>query len=298
VRRAALALLSVVLLAAAGCGDDDGGASSESARQLVERGFATDVDSGLVTLEAGLELEGGPVEGPFRLELEGPFRAAASPTQVPDLAMEFHAEGMGREYEGRATLTRENGWVEFQGETYEIGEELWAGWREAFESQAQREPQTFAELGIDPLEWLTDLEEAGEEEMSGTTTTKVTGRLDAERMLRDFNQVPGTDPFPASVLGQIDDVLGDVGFETWIGDDDIWRRISVETDFRVPEAQRDAADGLEGGTITFDLQLDDPNEPVEIETPADARPIDELLRDLGIPPELFYGPGFATPTPG
>jgi hypothetical protein len=297
VRRAALALLAIVLLAATGCGDDDG-ASSESASQLVERGFATDVDSGLLTLEAELELEGGAVEGPFRLELEGPFRAAPSPTQVPDLAMEFHAEGVGREYEGRATLTRENGWVEFQGETYEVGEELWAGWREAFESQAQGQPQTFGELGIDPLEWLTDLEEAGEEEMSGTTTTKVTGRLDAERMLRDFNRVPGGDPIPESVLGQIDDVVGDVEFETWIGDDDIWRRISVETDFRVPEAQRDAADGLEGGTITFDMQLDDPNEPVEIETPAEARPIDELLRRLGIPPELFLGPGFATPTPG
>jgi hypothetical protein len=37
---------------------------------------------------------------------------------------------------------------------------------------------------------------------------------------------------------------------------------------------------------------------VEIEGPAEARPIEELLRQLGIPPELLLGPGFAQPSPG
>jgi hypothetical protein len=46
------------------------------------------------------------------------------------------------------------------------------------------------------------------------------------------------------------------------------------------------------------MTLDDPNEPVEIEGPAEARPIDELLRSLGVPPELLLGPGFAQPAPG
>ena len=171
-RRATLALLAVVLLAAGGCGDDDG-ANSESAAQLLERGFATDVDTGVLSLEAELELDGGPVEGPFRFELEGPFRAADSPTQLPDMDMAFRAGG---EYKGRAIVTRENAWVEFQGETYEAGEELWARAREALEEESRGEPETFADAGVDPLDWVTDLEESGEEDVRGALTTKVTGR--------------------------------------------------------------------------------------------------------------------------
>jgi hypothetical protein len=46
------------------------------------------------------------------------------------------------------------------------------------------------------------------------------------------------------------------------------------------------------------MELDDPNEPVEIDGLGDGRPVDELLRRLGIPPEALLGPGFAQPTPG
>ena len=296
-RRATLALLAVALLAAGGCGDDDG-ASSESAAQLLERGFATDVDTGVLSLEAELELDGGPVEGPFRFELQGPFRAADSPTQLPDMDMAFRAGGAGQEYEGRAIVTRVNAWVEFQGETYEAGEELWARAREALEEESRGEPETFADAGVDPLDWVTDLEESGEEDVGGTRTTKVTGRLDAERMVRDFGRLPGAAPVPGNVLGQVDDVVDDVEFEAWIGHDDIWRRVRGETEFQIPEEEREPAGGVEGGTISIEVELDDPGEPVEIEEPADARPLDELLRSLGIPPEMLLGPGFATPTPG
>jgi hypothetical protein len=291
VRRAALALLTVALVAA-GCGDD--GANSESATRLLERGFATDVDTGVVSLDAEVELEGGLLEGHYQLELEGPFRVAERATDLPDMDLAFRVEGRGRDYEGRAIATRENAWIEFQGETYEVGEELWARALESLEAEGRDEPETFAEAGVDPLDWVTDLAESGQEDLGGVSTTKVTGRLDAERMLRDFNRIPGADPIPESALDQVDDVLGDVEFEAWIGEDDIWRRISAETDFRPPESPG----GPESGSVSFEMELDNPNQPVEIEAPADARPIDELLRSLGIPPEMFLGPGFAAPTPG
>jgi hypothetical protein len=297
VRRKALALLAVALLTAGGCGDDDS-ANSESATRLLERGFASDVDTGVLYLEAELEVEGGPVEGPFRLELDGPFRAAESPTQLPDLDMAFRAAGAGTEYEGRVILTRENAWVEFQGEAYEAGEELWARARDALEEEGRGEPETFADAGVDPLDWVTDLEESGEEDVRGALTTKVTGRLDAERMLRDFGRLPGVQSVPESVLDQVDDVVDDVEFEAWIGEDDIWRRVRGETEFQIPDSERESAGRVEGGTISLQAELEDPGEPVEIHGPAEARPLDELLRRLGIPPEMLLGPGFATPTPG
>jgi hypothetical protein len=289
-------LALIALLALAGCGGDDD-AGTESARALLERGFATDVDSGVITLDARVDLEGGPVEGPLRLELEGPFRSGGGPTKMPDLDLTFLAAGAGQEFEGGVIATRENGWVEYDGQAYEFGEELWSGWVETLENPPAGEPETFAEAGVDPLDWVTDVEEAGQEDVGGAPTTKVTGRLDAERMLRDFNRLPG-EALSEDEVETANEVLGEVEFEAWIGEDDIWRRVSVETDFDVPEAERDAFDGLRGGSLSLDIGLDDPNEPVEIEAPAEARPIDELLRRLGVAPELLLGPGFAQPAPG
>ena len=295
-RRAALALLAAAALAGAGCGGEQG--NDESATRLLERGFATDVDTGVLKLDAEVELDGGPFDGPFRLELEGPFRAAGSPTEMPDLDMAFRASGAGEEYEGRAIVTRENAWVEFEGETYEVGAGLWARLLEALEQPQPGLPDTLEEAGIEPLDWVEGLEENGEGHLSGVPATKVTGTIDIEAMLRDFNRLAGRQGIPEDVLDRVNDVVDDVEFETWIDENDVWRRISGETEFHVPEEERDSAGGLEGGSISLDMTLDEPNEPVEIEGPAEARPIDELLRRLGIPPELLLGPGFATPTPG
>jgi hypothetical protein len=297
VRRAA-PLLAAIALAAAGCG---GGGDEEEATSLLKRGFATDVDTGVLTVEAEVDLKGaGSIDGPLRLELEGPFRGAQSPTQIPDLDMEFRASGSGQSYEGRVIITRENAWVEFGGATYEVGEDLWTGVIEALEQRGPDAPKTFGEAGVDPLDWVEDAETEGEEDVGGSPATKVSARLDIERMLRDFNKlIPDPEQrIPEATLRDADDIVDDVEFETWVGEDEIWRRVRAETEFEIPEEERDSAGGLEGGRAALDIELDEPNEPVEIEGPAEARSIDELLRRLGIPPELLLGPGFSAPQPG
>jgi len=297
VRRAAPALLAALALAAAGCGGGGGGGNDAEATDLLERGFATDVDTGVLTLDAELELKGGDqLDGPLRLELDGPFRAAGSPTEMPDADMEFRASGAGQDFEGRVIVTRENAWIEFRGATYEVGEELWARALEALEEQDQGGPRSFREAGVDPLDWLDGVETERDEDVAGVPTTKVSGSLDVEQMLRDFNRL-SRDP-DQQIPDNVDDFVDDVDFEAWIAEDGVWRRISAETEFDVPEEERDAVGGLEGGRVSLDVELDEPNEPVQIEGPAEARPIDELLRRLGIPPELLLGPGFAVPTPG
>ena len=296
-RRAAAVLLAAAALVCAGCG----GGNEEEAADLLERGFATDVEAGVMAHDAEVELDGiEQLDGPLRLRLDGPFRAAGSPTEMPDLDMTFRATGAGQEFTGRVTVTRENAWVEFRGATYEVGGELWARALAALEEPQPGAPETFEEAGVDPLDWVDGAETDGDEEVAGAPTTKVTGELDVESMLGDFNELI-TDPesrIPEGAIGEIEDVVDDVEFGAWIGEDDIWRRISAETDFEVPEDEREAAGGLEGGRVELDVQLAEPNEPVDIEGPAGARPIDELLRQLGIPPELLLGPGFATPQPG
>jgi hypothetical protein len=294
VRLAALALVAAAVLATVGCGgeDNDGGATG-----LLDRGFATDVDTGGLSFEAELELEGGELDGPFRLELEGLFRSAETLNEWPDMEMEWLASGAGEQYEGRVVTTRANAWIEFEGVTYEVGGPLWRGLLSGLAEYNRTEPDTFEELEIDPLDWITGARSAGKENLGGDATTKVTGSLDADRMVRDLNELPG-DRFTDSELQKVEEVVGDTDFQAWIGEDDIWRRLWIESELRVPEADRDSVGGITGGKLSLDFGLDDPNEPVEIEPPGDGRPIDELLSRLGLPPEDLLGPGFAQPAPG
>ena len=289
-RRAAL----IATLALAGCG---GGGSSEEARDLIDRGFATDVRSGEFSAKAELRLSGlGALAGPLRLSMEGPFEGGSS-TTLPAMDLAVRASGMGQGFAGRLVLTRENAWVEYGGTTYEAGEALWEELRRTIETQPG-EPMTLAELGLHPHRWLDDLETEGDEEVGGDNATKVGGTVDLGVLLRELSRLSPGGPLPPGTLRQVEDAFEEVRFEAWIGDDDIWRRVSVETKFEVPEELRDSAEGIAGGRLSLELGLDDPNEPVEIEGLGDGRPVDELLRRLGIPPEALLGPGFAQPTPG
>jgi hypothetical protein len=295
VTRAALAALAA--LALAGCGE---GGSDEEARGLLERGFSKDVRSGYASVDAQLELEGiEGFEGPLRLRLDGSFEVVrGDPTELPNLDMDFRASGAGRWLSGRLLLTRANAWVEYGGAAYEVGEELWAPVRQALREQAQGGPGTFAAAGVDPLDWVRDAEVTGEGRVSGINATEVSGTLDVEAMLRDSNELSGGARLPDETLRDVEDAIEDVDFEAWIGADDIWRRVAAEAAFEVPEKERDSIGGLERGSLSLEVELDRPNEYVEFPAPADARPIDELLRRLGIPPQMLLGPGFAQPTPG
>jgi hypothetical protein len=289
-------MLLALGLIAAGCGGDEDSAG-EDADALLKRGFSTDVDSGRMSLNLELSVEGVKgADGPFRLELSGPFRSRG-PTKMPDVDMDFTASGQGVNFAGRVVLLPENAWVEFGGDTYEVGQELWGRTEDSLNREGG--PETFGDAGVNPLKWVKDAETGDTEEISGTETTEVTGELDVAGMLRDFNRLsPNSSALPRGTLDQIDDAVGPVEFKAWIGDDDIWRKLSSEATFTVPDDQRQDAGGLEGGKISLDMTLGAPNEPVSIESPGEGRPISDLLRALGVPPEALLGPGLAVPEPG
>ena len=294
--RGLLVLTLALALAAAGCGGDEG-AGAEGADELLKRGFSTDVDSGDIDVEMELKLEGQEgSDGTFRLELSGPFRSRG-PTKMPDADLDFSASGQGINLEGGLVLLPENAWIEFGGETYEVGEELWSRAKESLSTGGGQE--TFADAGVKPLDWMKGAETGEGEEIAGTETTKVTGELDIPAMLADFNRMsPDSTAMPPGTLDQAEKAIGPVQFEAWIGEDDIWRRVSAQTSFTVPEGQRQGAGGIEGGQVSLDMTLQAPNEEVSIDSPGAGRPISELLRALGVPPEALLGPGFEVPEPG
>jgi hypothetical protein len=244
-----------------------------------------------------LRAEGVPFSVPLRFEVEGPFRGGETIDDWPELSVTYRARGAGDRIEGRAAMTTMNVWLEYGGETYEVGEPLWNEIQRLDDQFRADQPGTFEELDVEPLDWVTGARIAGKERVGDTPTTKVTGTLDADRMIEDLDKLPGERLTGAEMIQTLS-VVDDTSFEAWIAADGIWRRLLVEAKLRVPKPDREALNGLSGGKLSLDFVLSKPNQPVDIEGLGEGRPMDELLREWGVPPQEFLGPGFDEFEPG
>jgi hypothetical protein len=103
-------------------------------------------------MEMELEVNGvAGGDGPFRLELSGPFRSRG-PMEMPDVDVELTASGQGASFEGRVVLLPRNAWIQYGGETYEVGHELWSRAQESLNREGG--PETFGQANVDPLDWI------------------------------------------------------------------------------------------------------------------------------------------------
>jgi hypothetical protein len=294
-----LASLSLALLAA-GCGSEgSAGGGDGDARALLKRALAKQVDSGDLKLELDAELEGSErFDGPFSASLSGPFASAAG-DELPQLDWDIAYEGQGQSGSGGLVVTEDNAFVEFGGQNYEVGAELYGRFERAYEEQQSEGPQSLEALGIEAEQWLEDPTVEDGEAIGGDPTQLVTGTVDIGRVVEDIGDLTRSPAFRQQLESQgqsppeepseeeldelergLEEAVEDISFEASIDEQDILRRLALEVVFTVPE---DAdADGIEGGTIAFDYTLESVGGSPEIEAPSDAAPISQLLRRLGL----------------
>jgi hypothetical protein len=125
-------------------------------------------------------------------------------------------------------------------------------------------------------------------------TKHLSGQLDVKRMVADLNRfvaragkslgagsaVPK--PLPQSTLDQIAQVVRNPTFDVYVGaEDDRIRRLSANVQVTVPEADRQQARGIEGGSMELTIEFRDVGKPQRIEAPAQSRPLSELTKQLG-----------------
>jgi len=155
---------------------------------------------------------------------------------------------------------------------------------------------SLSELGFDPRGWLADAQDEGEADVAGVETRHVSGTLDVESVLRDFNRfvrrsgqaVGGATgqaapaQLSAAQIRTITNAVENPTFDVYVGKDDgLIRRVSGRIEFEVPESSRAELGGIEAGAVEFSLELADVNGDQEIEAPARARPLSVLTRSLG-----------------
>jgi hypothetical protein len=303
-RLAALLAAAALATVPAACGGDGGGSGGgASAEQLLERASKQTAKSADVKFELEASLNGGTdLEGPVKLTFSGPYRSNG-PKTLPDLDWKLHAEGDGQRFDARVVTTRDNAWVEYEGQTYEVGEQLISSLGAQLQRQ-QAEPQELRSLGAGG--WIDD-PEVEDAEVGGVPTRRVSGDVDVRRVLESVDEVlqksaTAGQPVPRlteQTIDEVDDAVETAHVATDVGrDDGILRRTTMEVAFEVPEARRESADGLEGGDVRLLFEQSDVNGDQRVEPPSGARPISELLRGFGIPPEALLGPGFTPQSPG
>lgn len=316
---ALLGLLAACTGAVAACGGGDDGGSSGDANALLKQTFGENQSVKSGNLDVGLELDAKGLQGisgPVGLKLKGPFETRGE-GKLPKLALDLAIEGAGASFQAGVVTTGEKGWLKLQGTTFVVDDATFRQFREGYEKSAadsggKDSGMSFSALGIDPLRWLKDAEVAGSEEIGGAETDRITARVDVATFLEDVNtllskagQLGGqaTEQVPQSLTEQqrkdIESSIKSAAVEIWTGKDDrALRRLRLVIDIDVPEDVRPRAGGLSTGTLTFNLTINDLNEPQEIAEPENARPLSELQQVLGLGGATGSGSGSGSSSGG
>ncbi|MDQ3608649.1 MAG: hypothetical protein M3459_07095 [Actinomycetota bacterium] len=297
-----LILLFLVLAAPAtlaACGEE------EDVQAILEETFAgkdKEIDSGRLAVGLRITPTGGtPATGPIAARLEGPFAASEDEDGLPAFDLDLSLNAGPQTFSAGVVSTGEAGFVRFQGGTFKLPEPIFAQFRQGYlqsrkESERSGErPQSFASLGVDPRGWLRDPQIVGEEEVGGADTTHIRAGIDVARLLVDINRLlsqagelgvtePGQAPRQLTDEQRrlITDAVRSAQMDLWTGEDDrILRRLRVEVDYAIPEEAREEAQGLTSGQLALEITIAELGEEQEIEAPEDARPLEELLGQLG-----------------
>jgi hypothetical protein len=282
----AVASVAALALSACGGGDDDSG----DAKALLKEAFSNPIKSANVSLDLSAKIDGVPqLSQPISFKMTGPYESQGD-KKIPKLDWDVNVSGGGQTFSGGLISTGDNAFVSFQGQNYEVGSELVKQYEQQLGQQTQN-PTSLKQYGVDPANWIRDASEDGDEDVAGAATTKVTGTLDIEKMLNDFNTLiekagpamgqGSTQKLTPEQIAQVKQVVKDPKFEAFVAKDDkTLRRLSATIDFTIPEAQRQQAGGASGGNLKFSIQFANVGQPAQVTAPSDAKPITELQQQI------------------
>jgi hypothetical protein len=286
-----------VAFAACGGGGDEGG-SNEDPQNVLEDASLKGVKSGNFDLSLHVVSkgkEGGEVE----VKVGGPFEASAS-GGLPQAEVSAEASGSAAgediDFEGGLTLLTDRAFVEYEGNAYEIDPTTYGFIKAAVEQSQQQEGkenitacQKAAE-GIRFSQFAEELVNEGSADVEGTSTTKISGDLNAGgavdaliQLTEDpacSSQLEAAGPLPIGELeeakGELSKAIKKAHVDLYVGDDDIVRKIAAELTIQPPEA------GEEQVELEMELTLSEVNEEQSFSKPSNAKSVEAFLKDTGI----------------
>ena len=299
----ALIALSAVLAACGGGGSDD-------PQTVVEEATLKGIESGKMDLAVDANVE-GEKGGKVDISLSGPFQSE-SEAEYPELDLAFSAKGSlgGKDLnrEGGITLLGNKAYVAYEGTEYEVDSTTFnfvksmlkqqgGGQGKSSEIAACQEAASELELS----HFVENLKSSGSAEVGGTSTTKVSGDLDATAAVEAFStliedpkcseQLSAAGPLPSAAeldkaKSTVQDSLKSAHVDLYVGDDHIVRRITTQATIEPPKSSKSGAKRVE---LDLDLTLTGVNEEQTISAPSNSKPLSDLFLKLGINPIELLG---------
>jgi hypothetical protein len=305
---AVLIALTAVLAACGGGGSDD-------PKSVVDEATLQGIESADIDLAVDVGVVGDK-GGDLKVNLSGPFQSDGE-AELPDLDISVAAEGsLGGEKidrEGGFTLLGNKAYINYEGTEYEVDRTTFDFVRSLLKQQTGGSQSggtaacQEAISGLEPGDFAENLKDEGDVDVGGTSTTKVSGNLDATGAVEAVGeliddpacseQLNGAGPLPsAAELDKAKDTIKDSiksgHVELYVGDDHIVRRVVAKVTIEPPPSAHASAKRVD---LDLDLTLTGVNEEQEISTPSRSKPLSALFIELGINPiellDAFQGGG-------
>jgi hypothetical protein len=270
--RRPLALLAAILtaFAVAACGSsaatvDPASTSTDPAELLRDAAVQTAaVKSG--AFEARVKADDG------QSTVKGVFAKSEDAKAIPTLSVEASGSGDHGAAKAAARWVDGKGYVQWDGRWYVVDGMLAQQVQAAYE-QAQADGQGSAPT-LDPSRWLKGARTDGTADVAGVETVKVTGTVDGAALAEDLERAQAQSggmglPGGAGSAGKrekLEKALEGATADAYVGvQDRVLRRVVVT--------------GKQGERV--ELTLSKVGEDVTVDAPSGARPIAELVKELG-----------------
>ena len=224
------------------------------------RGNLNRIDSGILSVSVRMEPKDGDE---FGYDIEGPFRIGKD-GKPPVADVEYTQVANGQEDTVRLVLRDDgSGFVERDGKRTDLTEDQLGELRES--------GSFLGDSGLETLsfdDWIVDAELSD----GPDGTDKVTGELDVAAAMAGLSALSGVLEQDVVLTAEqrqlVADAVDDSSIELLTGKDDrLLRKLALDfsLDAEVPEDLRDAlGEDAVGARFSYELELDDVNEPVRI----------------------------------
>lgn len=299
---ALLATIAALATAFAACGGSSG--SSEDPQKVIDNASLEGVKSANLDLSLGIKAE-GEEGGDVNVTLSGPFQSGSA-GNLPQFALDAKASGTAKgediDFEGGLTLLSDRAFVNYKGTEYEVDPTTFGFVKSGFE-QAEQEGGSEgnsadvtacqeAATGLKVGDFVDNLTNEGSADVDGTSTTKVSGDLNAGAAIDALikltenpacsAQLEAAGPLPIGELekakGELTTAVKKAHVDVYVGDDDIIRKVAGEMTIEPKGSKSEKVE------VEFDLSLGGVNEEQKISAPSGAKPLQGLFLKLGVNP--------------
>jgi hypothetical protein len=298
--RTAVAVLVIALpfsVAVAGCG---GGSSSnnEDPQQVLDETFnnPTKITSGKLDVSLSGSAQGDQ-SGDFSASISGPFQTDPNDdTAFPQLDLTANvsgsAGGPSLSFDGSLIATKDNAYVEYQDQAYEVGTDVFKRFATAYaqsakQNQSKSGGSVLSRFGVDPSAWLTNITNEGTTDVDGTDTIQIHGDADVPQIVSDLqkiSQATGSSTAQQLTPQQVDQLkssVKDASIDVYSGTDDhLLRKLAVSLSIAPPASSGATVSSVDAD---FSVTLSDVNQPQTITAPSNPKPISDLLGQFGLP---------------